>query len=88
VNCLEAMVETCLPCADDLDAESAGLASQYPSTLSVSTTTALSSSMSSLALNSPTERDFETAKNQPSTHGHHQKQRSFKHKSGQSSSKL
>ncbi|GIZ02177.1 neurofibromin [Caerostris extrusa] len=53
VNCLEAMVETCLPIEDgelhDL--------SQYPSTLSVSSTMNLSSSMSSLTLGSPTEKE-------------------------------
>ncbi|XP_071038330.1 neurofibromin isoform X2 [Parasteatoda tepidariorum] len=52
-NCLEAMVETCLPIEDgevhDL--------TQYPSTLSVSSTMNLSSSMSSLTLGSPTEKE-------------------------------
>lgn len=52
VNCLEAMVETCLP-SDDIDCE----LSQYPSTLSISSNMNLTSSMSSLTLGSPTERD-------------------------------
>lgn len=50
VNCLEAMVETCLP-ADE------GELSQYPSTLSVASAVNLSSSMSSLTLGSPTDKD-------------------------------
>ncbi|XP_040072137.1 neurofibromin [Ixodes scapularis] len=50
VNCLEAMVETCLP-ADE------GELSQYPSSLSVASAMNLSSSMSSLTLGSPTDKD-------------------------------
>lgn len=50
VNCLEAMVETCLP-ADE------GELSQYPSSLSVASAINLSSSMSSLTLASPTDKD-------------------------------
>jgi len=49
VNCLEAMVETCLPSED-------GELEQYPSMLSVSSTVNLSSSLSSLTLGSPTEK--------------------------------
>ncbi|XP_035709221.1 neurofibromin isoform X4 [Folsomia candida] len=49
VNCLEAMVETCLP-SEDGDLE------QYPSMLSVSSAVNLSSSLSSLTLGSPTEK--------------------------------
>ncbi|GAB6033713.1 Neurofibromin 1 [Chamberlinius hualienensis] len=52
VNCLEAMVESCLPGDDD---DTALL--QYPSQLSISSSLNLSSSMSSLTLGSPTERD-------------------------------
>jgi len=51
VNCLEAMVETCLPVE-----EGEQTPAQYPSTLSVSSNTNLSSSMSSLTLGSPTEK--------------------------------
>jgi neurofibromin 1 len=51
VNCLEAMVETCLP-VEDGEAD----LSQYPSMLSVSSNMNLSSSMSSLTLGSPTEK--------------------------------
>ncbi|KAH7960628.1 hypothetical protein HPB49_021823 [Dermacentor silvarum] len=50
VNCLEAMVETSLP-ADE------GELSQYPSSLSVASAINLSSSMSSLTLASPTDKD-------------------------------
>ncbi|XP_064460461.1 neurofibromin-like isoform X2 [Ornithodoros turicata] len=50
VNCLEAMVETCLP-ADE------GELSQYPSSLSVASAMNLSSSMSSLTLGSPTDKE-------------------------------
>ena len=53
VNCLEAMVETCLPIDDGDNREL-----EYPSTLSVSSTMNLSSSMSSLALGSPTEKEL------------------------------
>ena len=53
VNCLEAMVETCLP-VDEGDNQDL---SQYPSTLSVSSAMNLSSSMSSLTLGSPTDKD-------------------------------
>ena len=49
VNCLEAMVETCLP-SEEGDLE------PYPSMLSVSSTVNLSSSLSSLTLGSPTEK--------------------------------
>ncbi|KAJ9589315.1 hypothetical protein L9F63_017474, partial [Diploptera punctata] len=52
VNCLEAMVETCLP-VEDGEQELA----QYPSMLSVSSNMNLSSSMSSLTLGSPTEKE-------------------------------
>ncbi|CAL4074108.1 unnamed protein product [Meganyctiphanes norvegica] len=55
VNCLEAMVETCLPPGDGEDASEMELA-QYPSMLSVASVN-LSSSMSSLTLASPTEKD-------------------------------
>ncbi|XP_063221250.1 neurofibromin isoform X2 [Bacillus rossius redtenbacheri] len=51
VNCLEAMVETCLP-IEEGEAEIA----PYPSMLSVSSNMNLSSSMSSLTLGSPTEK--------------------------------
>jgi neurofibromin 1 len=51
VNCLEAMVETCLP----VEEEELELA-QYPSMLSVSSNMNRSSSMSSLTLGSPTEK--------------------------------
>lgn len=54
VNCLEAMVETSLP-ADGDEGSEMELA-QYPSMLSV-TSANLSSSMSSLTLASPTEKD-------------------------------
>ncbi|XP_076037771.1 neurofibromin-like [Oratosquilla oratoria] len=56
VNCLEAMVETCLP-SDGDDNSELGLA-QYPSMLSVASVN-LSSSMSSLTLASPTEIEVE-----------------------------
>ncbi|PSN31934.1 Neurofibromin [Blattella germanica] len=52
VNCLEIMVETCLP-VEDGELELA----QYPSMLSVSSNMNLSSSMSSLTLGSPTEKE-------------------------------
>jgi len=51
VNCLEAMVETCLP-FEEGELELA----QYHSMLSVSSNMNLSSSMSSLTLGSPTEK--------------------------------
>ncbi|XP_046387119.1 neurofibromin isoform X3 [Ischnura elegans] len=54
VNCLEAMVETCLPGGDDVEATEL---SQYLSMLSVSSNMNLSSSLSSLTLGSPTEKD-------------------------------
>lgn len=61
MNCLEAMVETCLP-IEESEGEN-GEMQQYPSMLSVSSNMNLSSSMSSLTLGSPTEketqRDFE-----------------------------
>nr|CAD7259971.1 unnamed protein product [Timema shepardi] len=52
VNCLEAMVETCLP-VEEGEVEIA----PYPSMLSVSSNMNLSSSMSSLTLGSPTEKE-------------------------------
>jgi len=51
VNCLEALVETCLP-LDEADHE----LSQYPSMLSVSSNIKLSSSLTSISLSSPTEK--------------------------------
>lgn len=51
VNCLEAMVETCLPVE-----EGEQIIAQYPSMLSVSSNMNLSSSLSSLTLGSPTEK--------------------------------
>jgi neurofibromin 1 len=51
VNCLEAMVETCLHIEED-----GSEITQYPSMLSVSSNMNLSSSMSSLTLGSPTEK--------------------------------
>lgn len=51
VNCLEAMVETCLPVE-----EGEQNIAQYPSMLSVSSNMNLSSSLSSLTLGSPTEK--------------------------------
>ena len=54
VNCLEAMVETCLP-GDDLDVQN-----PYPSSLGIASNLNLSSSMSSLSmgsLHSPTDKD-------------------------------
>ncbi|XP_057670020.1 neurofibromin isoform X1 [Diorhabda carinulata] len=56
VNCLEAMVVTCLP-VDENEAEN-GEMMQYPSMLSVSSNMNLSSSLSSLNLGSPTEKDL------------------------------
>ncbi|XP_042235752.1 neurofibromin-like isoform X1 [Homarus americanus] len=56
VNCLEAMVETALP-ADGDDSSEMELA-QYPSMLSVASVN-LSSSMSSLTLASPTEKEVD-----------------------------
>lgn len=55
VNCLEAMVETCLP-VEEGEVELA----QYPSMLSVSSNMNLSSSLSSLTLGSPTEKGYFT----------------------------
>jgi len=60
VNCLEAMVETCLPGADDLDVPH----TCYPGALSaISSNLNLSSSMSSLSLDnsshSPTDRGLD-----------------------------
>ncbi|CAH2003701.1 unnamed protein product [Acanthoscelides obtectus] len=55
VNCLEAMVVTCLP--EDSDVENGDL-NQYPSMLSVSSQLNLSSSMSSLNLGSPNEKEL------------------------------
>ncbi|RWS09353.1 neurofibromin-like protein, partial [Dinothrombium tinctorium] len=96
VNCLEAMVETCLP-ADDGDNQEL---SQYPSTLSVSSVINLSSSMSSLTLGSPTDKDSNAADYHASTqvtsgasgdqrvrHVQLTKQRSFKCKSSKNGSK-
>ena len=54
MNCLEAMVETCLP-GDDLDVQN-----PYPSSLGIASHLNLSSSMSSLSmgsLHSPTDKD-------------------------------
>ena len=51
VNCLEAMVETCLP----LEEGEQNIV-QYPSMLSVSSNMNLSSSLSSLTLGSPTDK--------------------------------
>ena len=54
VNCLEAMVETCLP-GDDLDVQN-----PYPSSLGIASNPNLSSSTSSLSmgsLHSPTDKD-------------------------------
>lgn len=56
VNCLEAMVETCLP-IEESEGENGEL-QQYPSMLSVSSTMNLSSSLSSLTLGSPTEKEI------------------------------
>ncbi|KAK4871818.1 hypothetical protein RN001_015942 [Aquatica leii] len=59
VNCLEAMVETCLP-VEESEGEN-GEMPQYSSMLSVSSNMNLSSSLSSLTMGSPTEKDrFET----------------------------
>ncbi|KAF5294854.1 hypothetical protein FQA39_LY00338 [Lamprigera yunnana] len=59
VNCLEAMVETCLP-VEECEGENGELP-QYSSMLSVSSNMNLSSSLSSLTMGSPTEKDrFET----------------------------
>ncbi|KAF2884403.1 hypothetical protein ILUMI_21782, partial [Ignelater luminosus] len=59
VNCLEAMVETCLP-VEESECEN-GEMQQYPSMLSVSSNMNLSSSLSSLTMGSPTEKErFET----------------------------
>jgi len=55
VNCLEAMVETCLSVEDNEVHEF-----EYPCTLSVSSTMNLSSSMSSLTLGSPNDKEFST----------------------------
>lgn len=46
MNCLEAMVETCLP-GDDLDVQN-----PYPSSLGIASNLNLSSSMSSLSMGS------------------------------------
>ena len=54
MNCLEAMVEMCLP-GDDLDMQN-----PYPSSLGITSNLNLSSSMSSLSMgsvHSPTEKD-------------------------------
>ncbi|KAK3908408.1 Neurofibromin [Frankliniella fusca] len=53
VNCLEAMVETCLP-LEDGELELA----PFPSMLSVSSNVNLSSSLSSLNMGSPTDKDM------------------------------
>nr|CAH7739336.1 unnamed protein product [Callosobruchus chinensis] len=55
VNCLEAMVVTCLP--EEAEVENGDL-NQYPSMLSVSSQLNLSSSMSSLNLGSPNEKEL------------------------------
>ncbi|XP_044742019.1 neurofibromin [Chrysoperla carnea] len=57
VNCLEAMVETCLPAEFESGDSSACKIQQYPSMLSVSSNMNLSSSLSSLTLGSPTEKE-------------------------------
>ncbi|XP_067128062.1 neurofibromin isoform X2 [Centruroides vittatus] len=87
VNCLEAMVETCLP-SDEGEFQEL---TQYPSTLSVSSVMNLSSSMSSLTLGSPTEKesgaDYANVSTDGSVRIRHgsasqlSKQRSFKCKS-------
>ena len=56
MNCLEAMVETCLP-IEESEGEN-GEMQQYPSMLSVSSNMNLSSSLSSLTLGSPTEKEI------------------------------
>lgn len=56
VNCLEAMVETCLP-IEESEGEN-GEMQAYPSMLSVSSNMNLSSSLSSLTLGSPTEKEI------------------------------
>ena len=61
MNCLEALVETCLP-LDETDHE----LSQYPSMLSVSSIAVssnikLSSSLTSISLSSPTEKNANNA---------------------------
>merc|ERR1711997_450684 len=61
VNCLEALVETCLP-QDETDHE----LNQYPSMLSVSSIAVssnikLSSSLTSISLSSPTEKNANNA---------------------------
>lgn len=56
MNCLEAMVETCLP-IEESEGENGEL-QQYPSMLSVSSNMNLSSSLSSLTLGSPTEKEI------------------------------
>ncbi|KAK9889237.1 hypothetical protein WA026_004512 [Henosepilachna vigintioctopunctata] len=56
VNCLEAMVEMCLP-IEESEGEN-GEIQQYPSMLSVSSNMNLSSSLSSLTLGSPTEKEI------------------------------
>lgn len=92
------MVETCLP-IDDGDSHEL---SQYPSTLSVSSAMNLSSSMSSLTLGSPTEKELNSAEYHSSTasgpiegarrvsgqqHQQFMKQRSFKCKNSKNGSK-
>lgn len=56
VNCLEAMVETCLP-LEEPEGGNKEL-SQYPSMLSVNSNMSLSASMSSLMLGSPVESEM------------------------------
>lgn len=56
VNCLEAMVETCLP-LEEPEGGNKEL-TQYPSMLSVNSNMNLSASLSSLTLGSPTESDM------------------------------
>ena len=53
VNCLEAMVETCLP-GDDLDVQN-----PYPSSLGIASALNLSSSMSSISLGTYTAFPFQ-----------------------------
>lgn len=60
VNCLEAMVETCLS-IDENEAQDF----EFPCTLSVSSTMNLSSSMSSLTLASQTDKELNSALDTP-----------------------
>ena len=64
VNCLEAMVETCLPGDDGDDTEGEGI--DYAGSLNSSVAINLSNSLSSLSVGSPTEKnssnDFDLAR--------------------------